>query len=50
MRARFALAIALFGLVVSPLLAPQYGITFAIGVSAISAAAGIALFPEARAA
>lgn len=46
MRARAALAIALFGVVVSPLIAPQFGSVIGVGLAAVSAAVGIALFPE----
>lgn len=46
MRERAALAIALTGIVLAPVLTPQYGYAVGVGAAAIFAAVGIALFPE----
>lgn len=46
MRAKAALAIALFGLVVSPIVGSVAGSLAGVAFAAILAAVGIALFPE----
>lgn len=45
-RARVALATALIGIVLAPVLGASVGLVPAVSVSAILAAIGIALFPE----
>lgn len=49
MKARAALAIALFGIVLAPLVAPVYGPAASVGLAAVTSTIGIALFPEPRA-